>query len=85
MEKDAQTNDNERAEAINWMRNVLTSMLEVCPLSYQQKKVAGQALNKIPDWLMGRWADGFNIDYMGDDVIEALSYDPFSWSVANSN
>ena len=65
MEKDAQTNENERTEAINWMRNVLTSMLEVCPLSYQQKKVASQALNKMPDWLMGRWADAFNIDYIG--------------------
>jgi len=64
MEKEAQT-DKERTEAINWMRNVLTSMLEVCPLSYQQKKVAGQVLNKMPDWLMGRWADAFNIDYMG--------------------
>ena len=65
MEKDAQTNDNERAEAIHWMRNVLTSMLEVCPLSCQQKKVTGQLLNKMPDWLMTRWADVLNIDYMG--------------------
>ena len=65
MENDSQTNDNERDEAINWMRNVLTSMLEVCPLSYRQKKTTGQLLNKMPDWLMGRWADVLNIDYMG--------------------
>jgi hypothetical protein len=65
MNKDLSANDNESTEAINWMRNVLTSMLEVCPLSYHQKKVTGQVFNKMPDWLMGRWADVLNIDYIG--------------------
>ena len=65
MDTDSQINDSEKTEAIAWMRDVLTSMLEVCPLSYRQKKTTGQLLNKMPDWLMGRWADVLNIDYMG--------------------
>jgi len=65
METDPKTNDSERTQAIAWMRDVLTSMLEVCPLSYHQKKTTGQLLNKMPDWLMGRWADVLNIDYIG--------------------
>lgn len=39
METDSQTNDNEKKEAITWMRDVLTAMVEVCPLSYRQKKM----------------------------------------------
>jgi hypothetical protein len=65
MNKELLTDDSKRTEAINWMRNVLISMLEVCPISYQQKKVTGEVLNKMPDWLMGRWADVLNIDYIG--------------------
>jgi hypothetical protein len=65
MNNDLSANDNERTEAINWMRSVLISMLEVCPLSYQQKKKTTHFLYKMPDWLMARWADSLNIDYMG--------------------
>jgi len=65
MNNDLQANDNERIEAIAWIRNVLTAMVEVCPLSYQQKRKTSRYLNKMPDWLMVRWADALNIDYMG--------------------
>jgi len=65
MNNELSPTDKERTKAIDWMRNVLTSMLEVCPLSYQQKRVTGQLFNKMPDWLLGRWADVLNIDYMG--------------------
>ena len=65
MNNDMPANDNERLKAITWMRDVLTSMVEVCPLSYQQKKKTTRYLNRIPDWLMVRWADALNIDYMG--------------------
>jgi hypothetical protein len=65
MENDSQTNDNERKEAIAWMRGVLGATLEVCPLSYQQKKMTAWYLNKMPDWLMARWADALDIDYKG--------------------
>ena len=65
MNNDLPANDNEKIEAIAWIRDVLTVMVEVCPLSYHQKKRATRYLNKIPDWLMARWADELNIDYIG--------------------
>jgi len=65
MNNDLPANVNERKEAIAWMRDVLTTTLEVCPLSYQQKKMTAWYLNKMPDWLMAKWADALNIDYMG--------------------
>ena len=57
MNNDLPADNNERKEAITWMRNVLTAMVEVCPLSYQQKKMTAWYLNKMPDWLMAKWAD----------------------------
>jgi len=65
MNNDLPADDNERKEAITWMRDVLTAMVEVCPLSYQQKKMTAWYLNRMPDWLMARWADALNIDYKG--------------------
>jgi len=65
MNNDLPANDNEKIEAISGMRHVLTAMLEVCPLSYQQKKKTARYLSQMPDWLMVRWADALNIDYMG--------------------
>jgi len=65
MNSDLPANDNEGIEAIAWMRGVLISTLEVCPLSYQQKKKISRYLSKMPDWLMARWANALNIDYMG--------------------
>lgn len=65
MNNDLPADNNERKEAITWMRNVLTAMVEVCPLSYQQKKRTAWYLNKMPDWLMAKWADALNIDYKG--------------------
>jgi len=65
MNNDLPADNNERKEAITWMRDVLTAMVEVCPLSYQQKKMTAWYLNRMPDWLMARWADALNTDYMG--------------------
>jgi hypothetical protein len=65
MNNDLPANVNEKIEAIAWMRDVLTTTLEVCPLSYQQKKRTSRFLNKMPDWLMARWAEALNIDYIG--------------------
>jgi len=65
MNNDLPANDNEKIEAISGMRHVLIAMLEVCPLSYQQKKETARYLSKMPDWLMVRWADALNIDYIG--------------------
>jgi len=63
MNTDLPANDNEMKEAIAWIRDVLTTTLEACLLSYQQKKMTAWYLNKMPDWLMARWADALNIDY----------------------
>ena len=65
MNNDLPANDNDRPEAIAWMREVLTTMVEICPLSYRQKKRTTRYLNRMPEWLMASWAESLNIDYMG--------------------
>ena len=65
MNDDLPVSNSERAEALTWMREVLVKMVEVCPLSYRQKRQTSRYMNKIPDWLMARWADELNIDYIG--------------------
>jgi hypothetical protein len=65
MSSDLPTYSSERETGLTWMRGVLTSALEVSPLSYQQKKKATNFASRIPDWLMGQWADSLNIDYAG--------------------
>ena len=65
MNSDLPTYNSERTEGLAWLRNVLTSAMEVCPLSYKQKKKSSRYLGRIPDWLMASCADSLNIDYMG--------------------
>jgi hypothetical protein len=65
MTNDLPVSNTERTEALVWLRDVLTTMIEVCPLSYQQKKRTTRFLAKMPDWLIARWADALNIDYRG--------------------
>ena len=64
MNSDLPTYNSERTEGLAWLRDVLISALEVCPLSYQQKKKATRFLDKMPDWLMAKWAEALNIDYV---------------------
>jgi hypothetical protein len=64
MEEKIQENYDERTRSIAWMREVLLSTLEACPLSYQQKKKTRRLLRTMPDWLMARCADSLNIDYI---------------------
>jgi len=79
MTNDLPVSNTERTEALAWLRDVLNAMVEVCPLSYQQKKRTTHFLNKLPDWLMSKWADALNIDYMGgyahypDMMVQAYS------------
>ena len=47
------------------MRGVLAAVLEVSPLSYQQKKKASHFLKRMPDWMLANWAMALNIDYIG--------------------
>jgi len=47
------------------LRGVLNAIFEIIPLSYKQKKVSVSFLNKMPEWLMAKWADSLNIDYKG--------------------
>jgi hypothetical protein len=65
MMDDLPTYNSERTKAIAWLRGVLTAMLEVSPLSYQQKKRTARFLDRMPDWLMVNWAEALNIDYIG--------------------
>jgi hypothetical protein len=65
MNTDSPAYHGERTEAIAWLRDALTATLEICPLSYQQKKETARLLAKMPNWLMARWAESLNIDYRG--------------------
>jgi len=64
MTNDLPVSNTEKTEALAWLRDVLTAMIEICPLSYQQKKRTTRFLKKMPDWLMARWAGALNIDYI---------------------
>jgi len=65
MSDDLPTYIDEGETGIAWLRGVLDAILEVAPLSYKQKKVSASFLNKMPEWLMAKWADSLNIDYKG--------------------
>jgi hypothetical protein len=59
------TYNSERETGLTWLRDVFTSTLGVCPLSYQQKRKSSRFLGGIPNWLMASCAESLNIDYMG--------------------
>ena len=65
MNSDLPTYNSERPERLAWLRDGLTAMLGVSPLSYQQKKKTARFLDKMPDWFMASWAEALNIDYVG--------------------
>ena len=65
MNNDLPTYYSERETGLRWLRDVFTSALGVCPLSYQQKKKSSRFQGRIPDWLMASCAESLNIDYMG--------------------
>ena len=65
MNSDLPTYNSERETGLAWLRDVLTAMLEVSPVSYQQKKKTATLFQRMPDWLMASWAESFNIDYIG--------------------
>lgn len=65
MSGDLPTYNSEREMGLAWLRGVLTSAMEVSPLSYQQKKKATRLVSRIPNWLMASCAESFNIAYLG--------------------
>lgn len=65
MNNDLPISNSERTEGLAWLRDGLTAMLGVSPLSYQQKKKTARSLDKMPDWFMASWAEALNIDYVG--------------------
>ena len=65
MKSELPTYNSERDTGLTWLRGVLTSGLEVCPLSYQQKKKATSLVSRIPDWFMASCAESCHIDYVG--------------------
>jgi hypothetical protein len=65
MNSDLPTYNSERETGLAWLRDVLTAMLEVSPVSYQQKKKTTRFLGRMPDWLMTKWAEALNIDFVG--------------------
>lgn len=69
MSSELPTDNSERDKGIVWLRNGLTAIAEVCPLSYKQKKQLPRMLQKMPDWLIANWADSLNIDYIGSSAM----------------
>lgn len=65
MKDDLPISDSERKMGLTWLRDVLTSALEVSPVSYQQKRKTARLLQRISDWFMASWAGSLNIDYIG--------------------
>jgi len=65
MSSDLPTYNSERETGLAWLRDVLNSMLEVSPVSYQQKKKTTPLLQRMPDWIISGWAESLNIDYIG--------------------
>ena len=65
MKDDLPTSDNERETELIWLRDVLTSALEVSPVSYRQEKKTSRLLNKMRDWMLVNWAEALSIDYVG--------------------
>src|SRR4030042_1308047 len=65
MNSDLPTYNSERTEGLAWLRDVLSAMLEVSPVSYQQKKKTAPLLQRMPDWLMASWTESLNIDCIG--------------------
>mgnify|MGYP001026920619 CR=1 FL=1 len=65
MKDDLPISDSEKGTELIWLRDVLTSALEVSPVSYQQKKKTSRLLNKMRDWMLVNWAEALSIDYVG--------------------
>ena len=65
MNSDLPTYNSERDTGLAWLRDVLNAMLEVSPVSYQQKKKTAPLLQRMPGWIMAVWAESLNIDYIG--------------------
>ncbi len=65
MKDDLPIYNSERTKALTWLREVLTAILEISPLSYWQKKKTARLLNRMPDWILDNWAEALNIDYIG--------------------
>ncbi len=65
MSSDLPTYINEGRKEIDWLRGVLITILEIAPLSYKQKRKTVSFVNRMPDWLLVKWADALNIDYAG--------------------
>jgi hypothetical protein len=65
MKDDLPTYNSKREMGLTWLRDVLTSALEVSTVSYQQKKKTSRLLNRMRDWMLVSWAEALNIDYVG--------------------
>jgi hypothetical protein len=65
MKDDLPISDSEKEMGLTWLRDVLTSALEVAPVSYQQKKKTSRLLNRMRDWMLVNWAGALSIDYIG--------------------
>lgn len=54
----------DRRRAIAWLRGVLTSMVDVAPLSPWIKRATCRLIQRAPDWLIAAWAGALNVDYV---------------------
>lgn len=57
---------DERRTALGWLRNALTTVLEVSPIPKRIKKPTQQQIGKVPDWFITKWAAASNVDFLND-------------------
>lgn len=53
-------NSTER-ETTAWLRNVLTTILDISPIPKWLKQPTVHLMLRVPDWLLGSWADATNV------------------------
>jgi len=73
------TADDDRRAAIAWLRDVLVTILDICPVPQWLKRKTAHFTRRVPGWLIAAWASALNVDYV--DAYRA--YPDFAQRVGN--
>lgn len=55
---------DDRLEAIAWLKDVLTSIVDIAPLSPWIKTATFRSIRHLPTWLISSWAKALNFDHV---------------------
>jgi len=64
MNNDKGTGQASKEQALVWLRDVLLNVIQIAPLSPRMKKGTLRLIDRVPDWLLDRWAGSLGIDYL---------------------